>query len=128
MVEIGDAVEFVDQSGQRRPALVTAVWRRQKANPEVFQDGQWDDAKAKEAEAAGKPVSVIDQSFMPGVNVVLVSQDPKKDDPYGRQIERETSIPHQMNQVAHGFYWRRADDMTPLTPYQPQEVGPGVAH
>ena len=126
MVEIGEAVVFVDQRGQPRPALVTAVWRRQKPNPDVFPDGQWDNAKAEAA--SGKPLTVVDQSFLPGVNVVLVSQDAKKDDPYGRQIERETSIPHQMNQVAHGFYWRRADDTSPLTPYQPQEVGPGVAH
>ena len=93
MVEIGDAVEFVDQRGQRRPALVTAVWRRQKANPEVFPDGQWDDAKAKEAEAAGKPVSVIDQSFMPGVNVVLVGRTRRRTTPMGARSSGRRASP-----------------------------------
>jgi|ERR671914_57236 hypothetical protein len=90
MVKIGDAVIFVDRYGRRRSALVTAVWG-QYATP---------------------------QSPAPGVNVVLVSDDPAKDDSYGRQIERETSVVHQSNQVAHGNYWRTVSDDTPLTPYK----------
>jgi len=43
----------------------------------------------------------------PGLNLVLVSNDEAKDDPYGRQIERETSVVHVSNQPAPGAYWCR---------------------
>jgi len=41
----------------------------------------------------------------PSVNLVFVSDDETKGDPYGRQIERETSVVHQSHQGAHGNYW-----------------------
>ena len=90
MVKIGDAVIFVDPVGQPRPALVTAVW------------GQY-----------ATPMSPA-----PGVNLVIVSEDPFRDDTYGRQIERSTSVVHQSNQPAHGNYWREVGDTSPLTPAQ----------
>ena len=43
----------------------------------------------------------------PGLNLVLVSNDEAKDYPYGRQIERETSVVHVSNQPAPGAYWCR---------------------
>jgi hypothetical protein len=42
------------------------------------------------------------------VNVVFVSSDTDKEDPYGRQIERETSVMHESAQAAHGKFWRSA--------------------
>jgi hypothetical protein len=90
MVKIGDAVIFVDPFGKPRPALVTAVWG-QYATP---------------------------TSSAPGVNLVIVSEDAARDDTYGRQIERSTSVVHQSNQPAHGNYWRAMDDISPLTPVQ----------
>ncbi|HEY2509510.1 MAG TPA: hypothetical protein VGI39_01520 [Polyangiaceae bacterium] len=42
---------------------------------------------------------------MPGVNLVLVSSDEAKGDPYGRQIERHTSIVHLSVQPAGAFCW-----------------------
>lgn len=42
----------------------------------------------------------------PGVNCVFVTKDEGKTDPYGRQIDRKTSVVHQSNQSAPGMYWR----------------------
>jgi hypothetical protein len=39
-------------------------------------------------------------------NVVYASGDESKSDPYGRQIERATSVVHRSVQPAHGRYWR----------------------
>jgi hypothetical protein len=55
------------------------------------------------------------------INVVFVSGDDTKQDPYGRQIERSTSIPHKSNSPVHGFYFRFADEEP--NPYiKPQQV------
>lgn len=40
------------------------------------------------------------------INLVHVSSDEKRQDPYGRQIERPTSISHQSQNKVHGFNWR----------------------
>lgn len=42
----------------------------------------------------------------PGVNTVFVSSDESKTDPYGRQVDRKTSVVHQTNQSAPGMYWK----------------------
>jgi plastocyanin len=76
MVKVGDAVIYVDDKGVQHNALVTAVW-------------------GNEYEGSGKP----------GLNLVFVSGDEKKDDSYGIQIERQTSVCHKVVQPAHGNYW-----------------------
>lgn len=76
MIKIGDAVIYVDDKGVEHNALVTAVW-------------------ANEYENSGKP----------GLNLVFVSGDEKKEDTYGQQIERQTSVCHKVVQPAHGNYW-----------------------
>lgn len=76
-VEVGQHVLFVDPLSRPRPAVVTAVWGQYKTP----------------------------QSPIPGVNVVIVSNDPSREDTYGRQIERETSVVHVSNQPAPGAYW-----------------------
>lgn len=77
---------------------------------------------------AGDPVRVVDENYVehiglvttvhgtfdstyaPGINVVYVSADPGKRDPYGQQIERLTSLSHYSsgpNQMPRpGRYWR----------------------
>jgi len=46
------------------------------------------------------------KTFDPGaLNVVFVSSEPDKRDPYGQQIERATSVPHKSNQSAFGYFW-----------------------
>ena len=77
---VGEVVIYVDRVGREYKALVTAVWGEWKADPP------------------------------PSLNVVFVSNDPEKDDPYGRQIERETSIVHVSQQGAPGFMYRYLDE------------------
>lgn len=73
---IGDHVIFVDQVGQERDALVTAVF------------GSPDDPH-------------------PPLNLVVVHKESKYEDSYGRQIDRNnTSVVHETNQSAPGFFWR----------------------
>lgn len=74
-MQIGDSATYVDPTGKRRAAVVTAVFD----NPDI--------------------------SRMPSINVVYVSDDDAKHDQYGRQIERQTSVPHHAQQAAHGNYW-----------------------
>lgn len=46
------------------------------------------------------------KNFNPGaLNVVYVTDEAGKRDPYGMQIERATSVPHKSNQSAFGSYW-----------------------
>lgn len=46
---------------------------------------------------------------LPGCNVVHVSGDDSKTDPYGRQIERATSVVHRSMQPANAFCWHSPD-------------------
>jgi len=78
-VQIGDVVTYVDHVGQINNALVNAVWGP-KDEPENATDN-------------------------PSINLVYISMDKSKGDPYGRQIERDTSVVHKANQAAHGNYW-----------------------
>lgn len=72
----GQHVTFVDPVGVEHHALVTADW------------------STRTFEGPG------------AINVVYVTGDPEKKDPYGLQLERATSVPHQNNQSAHGYYWK----------------------
>jgi len=51
------------------------------------------------------------------INVVLVSGNKDKQDEYGRQIERQTSLSHKSTMNVHGFYWRFPDEEP--NPYVP---------
>lgn len=75
-LEIGSVINYVDKNQVRHSALVTNVW------PQMSGDGN-----------------------APGCNLVYVSADASKDDPYGRQIERATSTVHKTRQAAPGDYW-----------------------
>jgi hypothetical protein len=77
-LNIGDSVIYVDEHGQEHCALVT-----------VLHEGF--------AQSYGGEV---------GCNLVYVSGDAEKSDPYGRQIDRATSVVHQSGQPAHGRFWR----------------------
>jgi len=82
-LEIGDQVIYVDSLAREHFALVTNVW-------------------------PGMAPAVSDE---PGCNVVFVSGDGSKTDPYGRQLERATSVVHKGKQPAHGNYWKRVDEV-----------------
>ncbi len=87
---VGDMVIFTDSIGEDRNALVTAVFGEVTHNPKQTED----DVR-------------VGPFTMPCLNAVWVSKDEAKQDPYGRQIERDqTSIVHASYQPAHGNYWR----------------------
>jgi hypothetical protein len=78
-VEVGDAVHVVDEHYQEHIGLVTTVH--------------------------GK----FTETFAPCINVVYVSSDPAKRDPYGHQLERMSSLQHYAqgpsNMPTPGRYW-----------------------
>ena len=76
MPEIGDMVTYVDPRGNQFKALVTAVWPHEYPNTQE-----------------------------PGLNLVIVSNDPSQTDDYGRQIIRPCSIVHKSGQAAPANYW-----------------------
>lgn len=76
MIEIGSAVTVVDEVGVTHVGLVTAIHGEER-----------DDWK-------------------PSINAVYVSSDLQKYDPYGRQVERLSSLSHQSNVGSTpGRYW-----------------------
>jgi hypothetical protein len=90
--QVGDMVIFADEYGRDHNALVTAVF----GEGGVLESSYYKD---------GKKLS------MPCLNAVWVSGDESKQDPYGRQIERDhTSIVHASDQPAHGINWRWPGD------------------
>lgn len=52
----------------------------------------------------------------PGCNVVFVSADESKTDPYGRQVERATSVAHQSQNSARAMCWRYDDEVALAPP------------
>lgn len=81
-IEAGDVVQVVTEDNEQRIALVTVVHG-------AFREGQ----------------------APPCINVVYVSNDPTKRDPYGRQLERMSSLQHQSattNMPRPGRYWVNA--------------------
>ena len=82
--DIGHQVVFTDEHGRPIPALLTAIH-----GDEYDHEGTM---------------------HYPCVNLVFCSLDEEKTDPYGRQIERHTSVPHKLESSAHGFYWRWDDE------------------
>lgn len=80
-ISIGDAVKVVDEVGVLHDGLVTQQW--------------------------GQPGRVIkDGENPPAINVMFLSADETKSDPYGRQIERLSSCSHRSMTTAPGrFYY-----------------------
>lgn len=81
-VTAGDVVQVVTESYEDRAALVTVV------------HGEF---------CEGQPP--------PCINVVYVSSDPAKRDPYGQQLERMSSLQHESattNMPRPGRYWVNA--------------------
>lgn len=79
----GMTVKVVNEVGKLFDGLVTNNW----GNAEV-EDGK-----------AG-----------PTINVLYVTDDDSKTDPYGNQIERLSSCSHKLNSHAPGRYWYFPDE------------------
>jgi hypothetical protein len=76
-------IVYVDPKGVRHSALATTWWG------------------LDHHKAAGT---------QPGCNLLWVSGDETKTDPYGRQIERATSVVHKSSNPAPGNYWCWPDE------------------
>jgi hypothetical protein len=85
-VSEGQEILYGDHTGVEHDALCTAVWGWKQDEVGFATFGE-DDSP-------------------PCVNVVYVSKDESKTDDYGRQIERDTSVPHRSAQPAHGNWWK----------------------
>jgi hypothetical protein len=79
-LKVNSPVVFMDAHRKGHHALITRVWDNSS-------------------------VQVPD-----GCNLVYVSDDETKTDPYGRQIERETSVIHKSAQPAGGLFWCWPDE------------------
>jgi hypothetical protein len=75
---IGQHVKVTDEVGVEHDGLVTANWGN-----DVIKEG----------------------STPPTINVLYVTNDPAKRDPYGNQIERLSSCSHRSQTTAPGRFW-----------------------
>jgi hypothetical protein len=81
-MKVGDACTYVDETSVHHKALITA--RHDGKGPDSDED--------------------IDPKH--AVNLVYVSSDSTKRDPYGQQVERASSVQGKASGVtAHGRYW-----------------------
>lgn len=99
--KIGCRVIFFDSRRVAHEALVTNWFH---GGP----DGQTVD----EVMQAAKERGVTSPFWMPCCNVVIVADDKAKEDPYGRQLERFTSVSYGRNQGTPflGMCWAWPDE------------------
>jgi len=85
--EVGAHVKFIDEHRKAHDALILIWWHpyRDPAHPS--------------------------ESGEPGCNLVLVDPDPQKEDSYGRQIDRKTSLVHLSNNPGKGYCWCWPDEI-----------------
>lgn len=80
-LKIGDSIVYIDAHRESHPALVTKVWPG------------------------------CGGGTIPGCNLVIVSSDETKQDPYGQQLERFTSVVHKSLNPAGAWCWCWADEV-----------------
>lgn len=103
MVQLGQAVLFVDARGVKHIALVTGIW-----------------AKTGRQERRGRRMIVESDELCP-LNLVFVSGDEARYDIHGRQLERAQLVVHRSSQPAPGNYWC---ELSPVEP--PRNLGQEV--
>lgn len=100
---VGSHVVYVDEKGRSHDALVTAVH-----GPQTEQ--QIRDTYQKTVDAGYTPHYSADVMVaawaVPSINVVYISDDESKRDPYGQQMERASSVSHESGTTAHGRFYR----------------------
>lgn len=126
-LKIGGVVVFIDPHRMEQMALVTCIHgdpqgrqmvaRRKDAKDctaEERESGRWRVDKhdppiyAYEVDEAGDDIYDYGEpgENWPCINLVIVSPNTDCQDPYGRQLERHTSIVHQSNSSAVGNCFR----------------------
>lgn len=84
-VQVGENVIFVDTHGVEHEALVTMVHgTAQRYTNDAGEEYWWE----------------------PCINCVIVSGDENKKDPYGRQLERSSSVTFWKNSTAYGYVYK----------------------
>jgi len=123
MVNVGDSVSICDEQRVDHVALVIAIhgWTtpEQKADYVAQQVERYErDLAATESEEQKARIRdwidgakrQTDVPFSPScINVVYVSKDPAKHDPYGNQLERLSSLQHEsmvQNMTVPGRFYR----------------------
>jgi len=96
--KVGCQIVFFDSLRQAHSALVTEWFH---GGP----PGQTVDEMLQEAKDRGVDDPKV---YMPCCNIVFVSTDQAKHDPYGRQIERHTSVSYGRNL---GMCWAWPDEL-----------------
>ena len=84
-LNIRDSIIYIDSTRNHHPAIVTTVFGSA--------DGGFGTSKVQ------------------GCNLVYVSSDESKQDPYGRQIERATSVVHRSGNPAGANCWCWPDEV-----------------
>ena len=131
-VDVGEPVIYTDEHRRNHHALITCVHgesyptRGHGLQKESIDFAAIDEVQAQaHAECAGQegrtdprwrqegPGETFDQH--PCVNLVFVVDDGDRQDDYGRQIERYTSVSHSRQQTGGGFCWRFPDEERPVS-------------
>jgi len=89
-VRIGSAVVFSDQHGRRLNAICLTTFGGEDKPDELV---SW------EGECG------------PTINLVFADPEPDRRDSYGRQVKRETSVPHYRGSTAPGFWWALPEEL-----------------
>lgn len=124
--KIGCSVVFFDSHRQPHEALVTN-WFHGGPDGQTVAELQ---AKHDERVAAGVPYAVAAKVSMPACNVVWVAKDKEKSDPYGRQLERQTSCSYGWNQGMTpfiGMCWCWPDEIEEATELAAKAYAEAVA-
>lgn len=104
LTTVGASVTYVDEHGRTVPALVTAV------HGYFYATDTWTEEDVEMTypgnEDAKRLVGQPHAPMIPCINLVYVSYDSSKKDPYGRQVERASSVQHQTQTTANGRFWR----------------------
>lgn len=88
-MKIGDAVIVVDSFGKQHSGILTNIFGQGTPEEHKAVYGSW-----------------------PCANVVFVSDDERKTDQYGRQLERFTSFPHKSTMPGvNGMYFLFPDEV-----------------
>lgn len=130
-LKVGGVVVFIDSHRMEHKALVTCIHgdplgrqmvnRRKSAKDcteEERASGHWRIDKydppmyVYEIDENGQDIYDYGEpgESWPCINLVIVSPNPECQDPYGRQLERHTSVVHQSNSSAVGYCFRFEDE------------------
>lgn len=108
--EVGQPIMFIDEHRKPHHALVLIWWHEVEhyKTPKEAIDAA--DGNLVDVQPDGT-AKVKRDLREPGCNLVLVNPDPLKEDTYGRQIDRETSVVHLSNNPAKGNCWCWPDEV-----------------